>query len=400
MANNKEEQKKYSDIDLSKYDGGFQASNDLNQKEQNKNDVTDKWQNYGSHEWDKAGLADDVLNEYLNREKFSYDLNGDALYQQYKDKYIKQGKLAMQDTMGQAAAMTGGYGNSYAASVGNQAYQASLENLNDVIPELYQLAYDKYNQEGQDMLSKYGLLMNDYDMSYNEWKTGYDMLTDQMSHADSDYWNSYNAEYGEWSNDRAFDQSQYWNETEFGYGQERDRIADEQWQQSFDWQKSQAEKSASGGGGDDNDDVIVDDDKKPDDADELPSGVRKKLENATSNTEVESILESAEASGLISHEAALKAMSEFMDYNEKYIEHEDGTRTISFKDMVNSTKGWEVVDDGGANWFWGVDNNARVKAPNGETYRLDALVDILVSEGVNKSDAKSFVKKLQKNLGI
>ena len=79
----------------------------------------------------------DLYNQIVNRDKFSYDLNADALYQQYKDQYTTQGKLAMMDTMGQAQAMTGGYGNSYAQSVGQQAYQGYLQQLNDVIPELY-----------------------------------------------------------------------------------------------------------------------------------------------------------------------------------------------------------------------------------------------------------------------
>ena len=61
-----------------------------------------------------------ILDQINNREKFSYDLNGDALYQQYKQQYMNQGKLAMVDTMGQASAMTGGYGSSYAETVGNQ----------------------------------------------------------------------------------------------------------------------------------------------------------------------------------------------------------------------------------------------------------------------------------------
>ena len=69
----------------------------------------------------------DLIQQIQNREKFSYDLNADALYQQYKDQYTTQGKLAMMDTMGQAAAMTGGYGNSYAQSVGQQAYQGYLQ---------------------------------------------------------------------------------------------------------------------------------------------------------------------------------------------------------------------------------------------------------------------------------
>ena len=42
-----------------------------------------------------------ITEKILNREHFSYDLNGDALYQQYKDRYIQQGRQAMMDTMGQ-----------------------------------------------------------------------------------------------------------------------------------------------------------------------------------------------------------------------------------------------------------------------------------------------------------
>jgi hypothetical protein len=109
------------------------------------------------------------MDQILNREKFSYDVNGDALYQQYKDQYINQGKMAMQDAMGQAAAMTGGYGNSYAASVGNQAYQASLQNLNNVIPELYQMAYDRYEQKGQDLLNQYSMLTDRDNSDYSKF---------------------------------------------------------------------------------------------------------------------------------------------------------------------------------------------------------------------------------------
>lgn len=104
-----------------------------------------------------GGLAKSALDDYLNRAKFSYDVNADALYNQYADKYTRQGQLAMKDTMGQAAAMTGGYGNSYAQSVGQQAYQGYMQQLADKVPELQQIAYARYKDEGQNMLDKYGL---------------------------------------------------------------------------------------------------------------------------------------------------------------------------------------------------------------------------------------------------
>ena len=113
---------------------------------------------------DTEGLYGNWLNT-----KFNYDFNADALYQQYKDKYIKQGKMAMQDTMGQAAALTGGYGNSYASTVGNQAYQASLDNLNDVIPELYQMAYSMHQDKGQNLLNKLNLLNTNKAFEYGQW---------------------------------------------------------------------------------------------------------------------------------------------------------------------------------------------------------------------------------------
>lgn len=220
----------YSNKDLSKYDNGFQISGDpdyttANNKKTGYQNEYDTLLNAG-HTYSNEELFQKVMQDWLNRPAFSYDLNGDALYQQYKDKYIQQGKMAMQDTMGQAAAMTGGYGNSYAATVGNQAYQASLENLNDIVPELYQLAYDKYNQEGQDMLNKYSMLSDDRNTEYGKYMDKLNLLGSNRDYYSDEENNIYNRKYGEYINDRAYDTDQYWNETEFGYTQERDNKAD------------------------------------------------------------------------------------------------------------------------------------------------------------------------------
>ena len=161
---------------------------------------------------------DDILNQILNREKFSYDLNGDALYQQYKDLFTTQGKMAMMDTMGQAQAMTGGYGNSYAQTVGQQTYQGYLQQLNDVVPELYQLALNQYNREGEDLYNQYGLYADRENQDYGRYR-------DQVS--------DYNTEL-----DRLTDDARYQAETDYGryldgyqigYGEYRDSVADSQW---------------------------------------------------------------------------------------------------------------------------------------------------------------------------
>ncbi len=167
----------------------FNSTTDGGTLSKAKNDAYSAFTGYGDPNWDKQGQADELLNSILNRKDFSYDFNADAIYQQYKDKYIQQGKMAMADAMGQASAMTGGYGNSYAASVGNQAYQAQLNNLNDVIPELYQMAYNRYNQEGQDLYNQHGLLMQDYDKYMNEYNLGYNKLKDAYDAANGAYYN-------------------------------------------------------------------------------------------------------------------------------------------------------------------------------------------------------------------
>ena len=244
---------------------------------------------------------DETIKKILNREKFSYDFNGDALYQQYKDKYIQQGKMAMADTMGQAAAMTGGYGNSYAATVGNQAYQQSLQQLNDIVPELYQMAYDRYNQEGQDLYNQYAMLGDRENTEYGryrdsvaDWQAERDYLTGRYdSERDYDYskytddrnfkYNQYandrNFAYGQFVDDRNFAYDQYsddksyaYNEhrnaiedarkqaefeeavrqynEQFKYQKERDAVADAQWQATrYDSQQAALRGSSSSGGG-------------------------------------------------------------------------------------------------------------------------------------------------------
>lgn len=113
---------------------------------------------------------DTILHQYQNREPFQFNVNEDALYNQYKDQYIKHGNLAMQDTMGRAAALTGGYGNSYAQTVGQQVYQGYLDDLNEVVPELWQQALDRYQKEGSDMLTEYGLLSDLESQEYSRFQ--------------------------------------------------------------------------------------------------------------------------------------------------------------------------------------------------------------------------------------
>lgn len=116
------------------------------------------------------GQLNDIFDKIQNREKFSYDINADPLYDMFKDRYIQQGKLAMKDTMGQAAALTGGYGSTYGQQVGQQTYDAYLQNLGEVIPELYGMAYDQYKDEGDQLNDLYGKVGQLRDEEYGRWR--------------------------------------------------------------------------------------------------------------------------------------------------------------------------------------------------------------------------------------
>lgn len=121
-----------------------------------------------------AGSFDTQLTEIMdkisNREKFQYDVGSDALYKQYKDRYIQQGKMAMKDSMGQAAALTGGYGSTYGQQVGQQTYDAYLQNLGDVVPELYQMAYSRYADEGDALRDQFSIVGALRDDEYNRYR--------------------------------------------------------------------------------------------------------------------------------------------------------------------------------------------------------------------------------------
>ena len=122
-----------------------------------------------------------LYDQIANRQDFTYDVNADAMYQQLKDQYIQGGRMAMQDTMGQAQAMTGGYGNSYAQSVGQQSYQGYLQGLNDQVPNLYQMALNRYIQQGDQLKDQYSMLTAQEAQDYARWQDQQQLALQQVT---------------------------------------------------------------------------------------------------------------------------------------------------------------------------------------------------------------------------
>ena len=144
-----------------------------------------------------SGAYDSRLSELMdrieNRQAFHYDSGSDALYQNYKQNYVNLGKTAMKDTAGQAAALTGGYGSSYAQTAGQQQYNSYLQELTGKIPELYDRALQAYQAEGDRLQSSYDALSaadaSDYSRwrdSVSDWSAKLDYLTDRYDTARSE----------------------------------------------------------------------------------------------------------------------------------------------------------------------------------------------------------------------
>lgn len=211
------------------------AANILAQYEKNKP---------GAYESNYSAQIEGILDQIMNRDKFTYDFAADPMYQQYADRYQQQGKLAMMDAMGQAAALTGGYGSTYGQQVGQQTYQGYLQGMNDIIPELRDAAYQVYRDEGDQLLTQAGLLQGLEDTQYGRYR---DTVTDYYNDLNY-YYNRYNdmsdREYNRYLNDLSAWQA----DRDYYYGKQQDEQAQSNWEAEFNLAASKARSGGSSGG--------------------------------------------------------------------------------------------------------------------------------------------------------
>lgn len=160
-----------------------------------------------------------AANDVMNRQKFQYNMSSDPLYQQYKQQYQRQGKLAMQDTMGQAAAMNGGYGSSYAQMAGQQAYNSQLQQLNDKVPELYQLALSKYQMDGQAAMDRFNLASSLESQDYSRYQDQLSKWMAERDYATGRYDTERNTDYNLWSDTDQREYSRYQDQQKIAMAQ-------------------------------------------------------------------------------------------------------------------------------------------------------------------------------------
>ena len=129
-----------------------------------------------------AARLDEMLNDILNREKFSYNPVEDDLYKRFRDQYLYMGIRAMNDARGGAASLTGGYDNSYAEAAGQQAYQNHVAQMSNKIPELYQLALSAYDAETGRLNDRLGALTEAEKTAYDRYKDDMDAYAEALKY--------------------------------------------------------------------------------------------------------------------------------------------------------------------------------------------------------------------------
>ena len=185
-------------------------------------------QQLGGYKSQYGSQITDLVAQLQNRPAFEYDVNTDPLYLQLRDIWKQDGLMAMEDTMGQAAQLTGGYGNSHAQMAGQQVYNNYLRQVNEMVPELKEAARADYDADTDVLLRNLGLLMDqdstDYARYMDELNRQYQMDRDALS--DERYKQEWEYQTGR---DQLADQRY---QDELAYGREQDQY--QRQQQSYD----------------------------------------------------------------------------------------------------------------------------------------------------------------------
>jgi len=154
------------------------------------------------YSYSDSELLSKTQDKYFNYGDFSYDASNDPAYIQYKQIYQSNGKKAMEDTVGNVSSLTSGYGNSYALTAGMNSYNQYMEQLNEVIPELYSAAYSRYESELDRLENKLSYLSNKDKTEYDRYLDQYDIYSSEVDSLRDLYLNEYKNDIaiqeGEW----------------------------------------------------------------------------------------------------------------------------------------------------------------------------------------------------------
>lgn len=204
---------------LGNYQAGYTPNERVTQAQQTLQQVqSQKPQGYTNK---YSGQLENILQQIQNPQDFKYEFNGDNLFKAYADLYTQKGKQASADVQAQAAGLTGGYGNSYGALSGAQAYQQYLLSLYDKGMDLRDRAYQEHRDKQGDLKDQYALLkeaeQTDYDRyrdTMGDWRTEEEQAYSRMNTAEENDYNQYMTELQYWTGLAQVENADYRSEQE------------------------------------------------------------------------------------------------------------------------------------------------------------------------------------------
>lgn len=322
--------------------------------------------------------ANKLIGQYGTKQ-FSYNPETDANYQAYLKLARENGKLAMEDTLAKASAMTGGYSNSNAQLAGQKIYNQHLSEAEANMGNYYAMALDAFNSEQNTLLDRINLAWAEEDRKKADEET-------QRQNAITDA--ELKAQYGDYS-----------GLVDLGVSQDAiNKYKDTaNWSEQYAKEQAALERAitiaqATGNYADlykllnYSNEEIAQLNKKQESAIDM-SAIIEKVASFTNNSDLETYLDSLEAKQYIDPTTADELYSMYKIPEQK-----------SYAD-----RSWTRESDGGINWGFGdknIDNNAKVKDEYGDIYTISELKKLLMREGMTSDEAIKYIVNLQKDLLI
>ncbi len=392
----------------------------------------------------------DMMDKIMNREKFSYDVDNDPLFQQALASATNSGKQAMQDTIGQASALTGGYGSTYATSAGNQAYNSFIEDAYDNLPQYYQMALEAYQMEGDEMYRQFGVVseMDDkefnrnvaaYDATYQHRNQMYNEAYGEFRDTKNDAFNMANLQLNEhgqrvndaynlYNADLAYADSMYekeytqwadkvnlaWKETELLYDNAWKNKEFDEGVREFEKQYAQNEDHFTRG-------QEFQDKWNQKNMDFEDKWNQKKMDfeasenaknraastsrggNGGKTSEMDKIPSNiaAKAKSIKNNGERLEYIASMVDAG--YITDEQADYLMDTNNTPEqlplNERTWTMTDDGGWNGGWGIDNNGKAKDQYGNEMSMQNIYEEL-KKTMGADAAKKYVIEMQNRIGI
>ena len=166
---------------------------------------------YNSEYTDKLS---NLYEQIIGQKAFSYTLQGDSLYDIYKQRYDVVGQQAMKDIQGQYASNTGGYANSAGNTAGYQAYQGYLNELDSRVPDLYSMAYNRFKDASDIAMNKYDIAKGREDSAFERYESALDDWMANRDYYEGKYQDTRDFEYSTWNDAKKAWTDEYWRQKE------------------------------------------------------------------------------------------------------------------------------------------------------------------------------------------